>query len=138
MGPRAILPYLILVAFLGKLIDRLTRPPEDTRAENLRRWASGVPGVTPIAEVEPRTRHRITGVIQNLRIDPREGHGWVEATIIDGTGEIVVRWLGRPSKAGIRLGVGLVAEGTIATKDRELQLLNPEYELIEGPESAQR
>jgi hypothetical protein len=128
---------LSLVAFLAKLIDKLARPPEDARADNLRRWASEVPGVTPIADVKPRTRDRVVGVVQNIRIDPTEGHGWVEATIIDGTGEMVLRWLGRPSKAGIRLGVGLIAEGTIAqTPEDELQLLNPEYELVAGPEDA--
>jgi hypothetical protein len=128
---------LSLVAFLGKLIEKLARPPEDARADNLRRWASEVPGVTPIEDVEERTRDRVVGVVQNIRIDPTEGHGWVEATIIDGTDEIVLRWLGRPSKAGIRLGVGLVAEGTIArTPEGHLQLLNPEYDLVTGPESA--
>ena len=123
------------MAFLGGFIDRLARPPEDLRAENLRRWVASIPEATPIGEVEARTRCRIAGVIQNIRIDPREGHGSIEATIIDGTGELVVKWLGRPTKSGIRLGMGLVVDGTVGrAPDGGLQVLNPEYKLVVGPE----
>ncbi len=122
------------VAIFNRFIDRLARPPEEIRAENLRAWAAGVSGATPINELEERKPSRIAGVIQNVRIDPREGHGSIEATIIDGTGELVVKWLGRPSKAGIRLGNGLIVEGTVGRQDGELLVLNPEYELVIGPE----
>lgn len=74
-------------------------------------------------------------MIQNIRIDPREGHGSIEATIIDGSGEMVVKWFGRPQKSGIRLGTGLIVEGTVGlAPDGELQVLNPDYELVVGPE----
>lgn len=74
-------------------------------------------------------------MVQNVRIDPREGHGAIEATIIDGTGQMVVKWLGRPTKSGVRLGMGLIVEGTVGTAaDGELVVLNPEYELVVGPE----
>ncbi|CAN5602417.1 hypothetical protein BH24ACT26_BH24ACT26_15580 [soil metagenome] len=100
-------------------------------------WAAGIPEATRIGSVSPREPYCIAGVIENIRIDPREGHGWIEATITDGTGEMIVKWLGRPSKAGIRLGVGLVAKGTVGEgQSGELQLLNPEYELVAGPEGA--
>lgn len=132
---RAILPYLPLVAWFTDLIENLARPPEEIRADNLRSWARGVEGTTPIAELEPRERARIAGVIQNVRIDPREGHGSIEATIIDGTGQMVVKWLGRPEKSGIRLGNGLVIAGTVGKNDHgELCVLNPEYDLVVGPE----
>lgn len=116
-------------------MERLARPPEEIRAEGLRRWASGIPGATRIAEIEQRKRQRVAGVIQNIRIDPREGHGSIEATIIDGTGQMVVKWLGRPSKSGIQLGMGLIVEGAIGTTaEGEPMVLNPEYELVPGPE----
>jgi hypothetical protein len=125
------------VASLSEFIERLTRSPEDKRAENLREWATSVGGCTPISQLKPREHHRIAGVIQNIRIDPREGHGSIEATIIDGTGQMVVKWFGRPTKAGIRLGNGLVAEGTVGrASDGELQVLNPTYDLVVGPEHA--
>jgi RecG-like helicase len=122
------------VASLRQLIDRLARPPEEIRAENLREWATSVPDATPIERLEPRKRARVAGVIQNVRIDPREGHGSIEATIIDGTGQLVVKWLGRPTKTGIRLGNGLIVDGTVGSQNGELVVLNPEYQLVVGPE----
>lgn len=96
---------------------------------------STIPNATPIDVLESRKHQVVAGVIQNIRIDPREGSGYVEATIIDGTGELVVRWLGRRSMSGIRLGMGLIVEGIVGkTPDDEPLLLNPEYELVSGPE----
>lgn len=123
------------MAGLSELINRLSRPPEDLRAENLRRWAASVPEATPIDQVEPRCKCIVAGVIQNVRIDPREGRDSVEATIIDGTGALVAKWLGRPSMSGIRLGMGLVILGVAgAGDDGDLVILNPEYRLVPGPE----
>ncbi len=123
------------MATLGKLFERLARPPEEVRADNLKRWRESLGGCAPIAQLEPRQRCRAAGVVQNIRIDPREGRGSIEATIIDGTGQMVARWIGRSSLAGIRLGVGLVVEGTVATgHEGEPVILNPEYELVPGPE----
>lgn len=117
------------------VFDKLSRPPEEIRADNLRHWASTVEGTAPLGNVRVRERVKVAGVIQNIRIDPRQGSGSVEATIIDGSGELVVRWLGRSSMRGVRLGMGLVVEGVVGkSPDGEPALLNPEYDLIPGPE----
>ncbi len=121
------------MAFRG-FLDRLARPPEEIRSENLRDWAATIAGSCRIRDVEPRQRQRVAGVVTNIRIDPREGHGSIEATIVDGTGSMVAKWLGRAKLAGIRLGVGLVIEGLAGKQDGDLVVLNPEYELIPGPE----
>lgn len=75
-------------------------------------------------------------MIQNIRIEPRpEGTGSIEATIIDGTGHLIVRWLGRSAMPGIRLGMGLIVEGTPGkTDDGSLTMLNPDFGLVPGPE----
>lgn len=120
---------------LNQLLDRLARPPEDIRAEHLREWHSTIPGATPISQLEPRQRYKVAGCVQNIRIDPREGRGSIEVTIIDGSGDMVLKWLGRQEMAGIRLGVGLIAEGTVGTDDDgEMVVLNPEYDLVSAPE----
>ncbi len=122
------------MALLGQLLEKLARPPEDIRAENLRNWLATIPGATPIIEAEPRNRLKVAGVVQNIRIDPSRG-GSIEATIIDGTGAMVVKWLGRQELLGVGLGVGLIVEGTIgAGSDGEKVVLNPEYELVPNPE----
>jgi hypothetical protein len=135
LEPRAILPYFKVMAPFGKLLDRLARSPEETRAEDCNHWARSVSGAQPIGQVEPRERIRVAGLVRNIRIDPREGTGSVEATIFDGTGEIVAKWLGRSSLSGVKLGAGLILEGIAGTgNDDRLVVLNPEYELVPGPE----
>jgi hypothetical protein len=130
-GP--ILPYFPLVPFLRGFLDRLTRPPEDIRDEHLRAWVEGMPGVTPIRDLTERRRFKAAGVIETIRIDPREGSGCIEATISDGTGEMIVKWLGRQTMSGIRLGAGLIVEGTVGQGDPCPLVLNPEYQLTTGP-----
>lgn len=131
----AILPYFPFMARFKSALEKLGQTPEEARAEGLREWVSSVHAATPIAELEGRRNQTAAGVVQNIRIDPREGSGYVEATIIDGTGELVVRWLGRRSLSGVRLGMGLIVEGILGkTNADEPMILNPEYELVPGPE----
>jgi hypothetical protein len=123
------------MALVSKVLEKLARSPEETRAEACNHWARSVPGTTPIARVQPRDRCRVAGLIRNIRIDPQEGTGAVEATIFDGTGEMVAKWLGRKTLSGLRLGEGLVLEGIVGVGDDDrLVVLNPEYELVSGPE----
>jgi hypothetical protein len=123
------------VTFVERMLERLSRTPDEIRAENLRAWAATISGATPIAKCEPRTKSRVAGVVQNLRIDPREGRDSVEATIIDGSGEMVAKWLGRSSLQGVTLGMGLVIDGTVGLdRDGEKIILNPDYRLVPGPE----
>ena len=122
------------MGFFDALVEKLARHPEDIRAENLRRWISTLPDVTPLSSAQARERQKVAGVIQNIRIDPREGRDSIEATITDGTGTLIAKWLGRPTMSGIRLGSGLIVEGVIGIQDGDLILLNPEYELVPGPE----
>ena len=123
------------MAFLSELIDKLARPAQEIRAEHLKEWARSIPGTVPIAEAECRCRCKIAGVIQNIRIDPREGSGSIEATVNDGTGRMVVKWLGRQKLSGITLGAGLIFEGTVGEgRKKQLQVLNPEYQLLPEPE----
>ena len=124
------------MAFFGNLVEKLSRPPEEIRAENLREWVGTIEGATPIASVESRKRYKVAGVVQNIRIDPRQGRDSIEATIIDGTGELIVKWLGRHELSGIRLGAGLIVDGIVGTdQDNELLILNPEYSLVPDPET---
>ena len=123
------------MALLGNLLDKLARSPEETREENLQRWARSVEGAIPIQHVEPRRRCRIAGVVQNVRIDPRQGRDCIEATIIDGSGNMIVKWLGRQALCGIGLGMGLIVDGTVGVDpEGELVVLNPEYVLVPEPE----
>lgn len=123
------------MAFLGGYFKKISLPPDELRAQNLRRWIETLEDVTPIEDLKARERVKAAGVIQNIRIDPREGSGSIEATIIDGSGKAITKWLGRSSMQGIRLGMGLIVEGVAGVgTDGDLQFLNPEYTLVPGPE----
>lgn len=123
------------MTFLSELVDKLARSPQDIRAEHLREWAASIEGVVPISEVQPRGRYKVAGVIQNVRVDPREGNDSIEATIDDGSGRVRIKWLGRQKLSGIAIGAGLVVDGTVGqTPDQRLLILNPEYELVPEPE----
>ncbi len=123
------------MAGIKRAFQKISRAPEEVRAETLRSWRDSLSGTTAIADLEPRKRFKVAGVIQNIRIDPTEGDGSVEATIIDGTGEMIAKWLGRPTMSGITLGTGLVMEGIVGRDDGgDLVILNPEYELVSSPE----
>lgn len=122
---------------IREFLSKLGRRPEEIRADNLCLWVESLKpvGVTPIEEVVPRRQVKVAGVIQNIRIHPSEGTGTIEATIIDGTGELIAKWLGRSSMPGIRLGMGLILEGTGGVgKDGYLVILNPDFSLVPGPE----
>jgi hypothetical protein len=120
---------------VSNVIEKLGRSPEDIRAQNLRRWVTSIDDVTTLKDVKARKRTRVAGVIQNIRIDPRNGRDAIEATIIDGTDRMVAKWLGRASLSGIQLGMGLIMEGVPgAGPDGMLVMLNPEYVLVPGPE----
>ena len=122
------------MGFLSRLLEKLSRHPEDIRAENLRSWIETLPNITPLSEAQARQRCRVAGVIQNIRIDPRAGRDSVEATITDGSGALVAKWLGRSTMSGITLGAGLIMEGVVGGQEGDLVVLNPEYELVPGPE----
>lgn len=47
---------------------------------------------------------------------------------------MIAKWLGRSKLSGIRLGAGLVIEGIAGQQEEELVVLNPDYELVPGPE----
>ena len=117
------------------MFEKISRPPEEVRAEALRSWRDSLTDTTPIAALEARKRFKVAGVIQNIRIDPTEGDGCIEATITDGTAEMIAKWLGRPAMSGITLGMGLVLEGVVGRDEYgDLLILNPEYELVPSPE----
>ena len=131
---RADTAILATVGFLTNIVDRLARAPEEIRAENLRHWVAALPEVTPLSDVVPRKRQKVAGVINNIRIDPRQGRDSIEATLTDGTGAIIAKWLGRSTLSGITLGAGLIMEGVVGEQDGDRLMLNPDYNLLTSPE----
>ena len=56
----------------------------------LQLWAVSNGASTWIIDLKPYVVCRVAGVIERVRIDPL--NGWLQATLTDGTGEVVARW----------------------------------------------
>src|SRR5437660_9181595 len=96
------------------MFHRLTTPVSELDAERLREFCESRPDVIRIADAEPRQDVTVVGQISSLRIVPRAGSPSLEATINDGTGNIVVTWTGRRRIAGVAAGRRLVISGRAA------------------------
>ena len=91
------------------------------------------PGLTPIGQLEPRVQATVAGEIASLRVVPaKDGSPWLEATLRDGSGSMVVLWTGRRKIAGVRPGAKLQVSGraTPVGHTGRLTLWNPVYELL--------
>ena len=87
---------------------------------------------TPIARVQSRQRVRVAGRVKSVRVQPRAGTQNLECVLSDGTGGLLLVFVGRPKIAGIEPGARLVAEGMVGTWGRRPALLNPSFELVQG------
>jgi hypothetical protein len=92
-------------------------------------------GTTPVAEVAWRERVRVAGRVRSIRVPTRASVPNLECTLVDGTGALLLVFQGRRRIPGIQQGARLVAQGTVGAWEGRLAMLNPEYELIAGPDT---
>jgi hypothetical protein len=112
---------------------KFTASVSELDGEKLRNYCQNFEGVTAIAELVPREEVTVVGEITSLRIVPRPDNvPWLEATVSDGTGNLMVMWTGRRRIAGIAAGKRLMVTGRGAPKGKGGRLLitNPKYELL--------
>lgn len=108
----------------GRAIEPDRRDPEAWRAVD--------PTVTAIAALAPRVEASVVAEIVSVRLVPKlDRSPWIEATVSDGTGRMVLMWTGRRSIPGIGPGRLVRASGRPAATGPggRLVLLNPDYEL---------
>lgn len=113
---------------LSRFFKRFSQDEADVRAGAIREWARAVPGAVPIDGVAPRTVVLIAGVVEAIRVRPREGVQAVEAVVTDGSGTVTAVWLGRRSLPGLSLGRRMILEGRFGGSAGQLQVVNPRYE----------
>ena len=110
---------------IRRWLDRLTESDETRHAAEIRTWAKSIPGTVEIAEAPRRTNTKIAGVIKRITVLPVGGHESLEALVSDGTGEIVVVFMGRRGMSGFALGTHVVVEGVLGEQRGELRMINP-------------
>jgi hypothetical protein len=114
---------------LGRFLGRLTpRTASAHEADELRAVAR-TSGASYIAEVRAGDRVVVAGTVRSLILRPRGGTPALEAELYDGSGRIVLVWLGRRRIGGIEPGRALVASGRATAGDGSLVIFNPRYEL---------
>jgi len=101
----------------------------DQEARDLRKTYAGKDCVR-ISEAPDREMVRLRGSLRTVSLRPRAGVPALEAELFDGSGVIVVVWLGRRRIAGIDAGRSIQVQGRIGEHDGVRTMYNPRYELI--------
>jgi amino acid transporter len=94
-------------------------------------------GTIPIGEAQWRNRVRVAGKIRSVRVQPRAGTSNLECVLADGSGKILLVFQGRRRIPGVQPGARLVVEGMVGDWGHHQAILNPDYELIAGPDAGE-
>ncbi|MGH2928894.1 MAG: OB-fold nucleic acid binding domain-containing protein, partial [Solirubrobacteraceae bacterium] len=89
-------------------------------------------GAVPIGSVAHRQRARVAGRVRSVSVQPWSGVPTFECMLVDGSGAITLAFLGRREIAGVSPGARLVAEGAVGSRNGQLAMLNPMWELLEA------
>ncbi len=92
-------------------------------------------GTVPISDIQWRSRVRVAGRIKSVRVQPRAGTSNLECVLADATGQLTLVFQGRRRVPGIQPGARLVVEGMVGDWARHHAMLNPDYELVAGPDA---
>ena len=120
---------------------RAEKPPVAARSdatgreEDVDEFAGRATGTTPIGEARWRQRVRVAGRIRSVRVPTGGATAVLECTLVDDSGAILLVFQGRRRIPGVQQGARLVARGMVAAWQGQLAILNPDYELIAGPDA---
>jgi amino acid transporter len=107
---------------------RHTDAPVDTSPA--RQPVTDMESLSSIGDVRWRDRVRVRGVVRSLRVAPQRDVPTLECVVDDGTGTIMVVFLGRREVAGIKVGTKVELAGTVGVHQNRLGFLNPRYQLL--------
>jgi hypothetical protein len=114
-------------------LKALSETEEEIHAEQTREWCREIKGIEEVTSCMARTRRKVAGVVESIKLIPSKFSNTLEVTIFDGTDRIIGVWLGRKSIPGIDLGSHLMLEGTVGNYGSgPLQIINPAYELLDS------
>lgn len=102
---------------------------DDSYARDMRATYVGT-GDVSIAEAPDRELVVLRGTVRTVTVRPRGGVPALEAELYDGSGVLLIVWLGRRRIAGIDPGRSLRVRGRIGVHDDVRVIYNPRYELM--------
>jgi RecG-like helicase len=111
-----------------RAIDRLTSTSEEMDARELLE-ESIERGSTPVGRCRSGERVTVSGTIKALTLRPVGGVPALEAELFDGSGMLMLVWLGRRRIVGIDPGRSLTVHGRVTLQNGHRVMFNPAYEL---------
>ncbi len=116
----------------GRLRASLSRWANTTTQDalDLARRHHGDQDATSIADAPDRERVCLRGTLRTVTLRPRGGVPALEAELYDGTGVLLLIWLGRRRISGIAPGRDLEVRGLVGVHGGTRIMYNPRYELI--------
>ncbi|HWC32841.1 MAG TPA: DNA-binding protein [Actinomycetota bacterium] len=116
------------MGWFRRWLERFRQSDEERLTDEVREWAESIPQTSRIDQCPSREHVRVAGAVRRLTIRPVEGFYSLEALVSDGTGEILVRWMGRHRIPGLGLGTRIVLEGVLGRDRDGLRMVNPQFE----------
>lgn len=110
-------------------LQRLLNPLEP---EQVKEGEEEVPDVRNLDQCPLRCPVRVIGTLSMVTVNPAGSHRWLEAELDDGTGQVLLVWMGRRTLAGIDAGRRVRVDGVITIDKGRRVIYNPKYELL-GP-----
>lgn len=114
---------------LSRLLDRWLPSAHEVEADELRKRALDLQCVV-VADVPLAVPVSVSGTLRTVTLRPRAHVAALEAELYDGTGTLILIWLGRRSIRGITPGRTLMASGRITDRGGHRVMFNPRYELF--------
>jgi amino acid transporter len=112
---------------------RLLASREALHAAEVRQEISELPvgGGQPVSIADSRHREMVdvAGTLRAVSIRPRGSTPTMEAELWDGTGRVLLVWLGRRDIPGVQPGRKIVVHGRLTSVKGERAIYNPSYEL---------
>ncbi|MGH3357249.1 MAG: OB-fold nucleic acid binding domain-containing protein [Nocardioidaceae bacterium] len=113
---------------LSKVLGRLTTRTSTIEDEEMRDDAARA-GCDLISSKTDRQVATLHGTLRSVTLRPRGGVPALEADLYDGSGSVLIVWLGRRRIVGIDPGKQLTVHGRLGVRDGKHVLFNPRYEL---------
>lgn len=97
-------------------------------ADELRREAAQT-GAKEVQKIRRGELVKVHGVVKSVSLRPEGATPVFQADVFDGSGTVIVSWLGRRSIKGITPGRHIDITGRVTEMDGKRTICNPEYQL---------
>lgn len=115
--------------WLSRRLRRLTADPNELDASDLLSDVRKTAGCEPVGTCHRGKIVTVTGRLKSVTYLPQGSVPTLEAELYDGSGSVVLVWLGRRQITGIEPGRTLTARGRVAEHQGRGVIYNPWYEL---------